>query len=133
MATSTIDADYRIKYKHLFKPKRNYTTICTIKDEIREMLQHFNKLVDNRFYADDRILIEGSDGYLPRHGIIIEYQGKEKDFEKDFEKYLPRIQQLANKLEARTSVYECSFETEFCNKSHWVEFEGNKVAYNLSF
>ena len=132
MATSTIDADYRIKYKHLFKPKRNYTTVCTVKDEIREMLEHFNKLVDHRFYADNRILIEGSDGYLPRHGIIIEYSGKDENFDEDFEKYLPRIEQLADKLDSRTSLYEGKFRQEFCNKEAWVEFEGNKVAYNLS-
>ena len=128
---TTVTLNYREKYKHLFRPKKDYVTVCTIRDEIETMLNHFNRLT-NKFYADNRILIEGVNGYLPRHGIIIEHQGKEEEFENDFNTYLPRIEQLADKLDKRTNLYEGSFKDEFCNIDRWVEFMGTKVAYNLS-
>lgn len=131
MATTTIDPDYRIKYKHLFR-KTNLRTVSTIKDEIAIVLKHFNEIVDQKFYADNRILIPGTPNTLPRHGIIIEYQGKEEDFDNDFGQYLPRLEQLADKLGSMTSIYERPFKTEFCEKESWVDYNNTKVAYNLS-
>lgn len=124
--------NYREKYKHLFGPPINYGSDCTITDQITSMLDHFNTLTNHKFYADNRILIPGKNGYLPRTGIIIEHNGKNEDFEQDFKQYLPRIEQLAKKLEKYSAIYECSFKTEFCNIDNWVDFEGNKTGYNLS-
>ena len=128
-----VDLDYKIKYKHLFKKtKYSNKTIGGVKDEINEALDHFNKLVEGKFYAIDKILIPGKNGYLPRHGIVLEYCGPNKDFDKDFDFCIERIKQLANKLQSITSLYECPFKNEFCNKDSWIEYEGNLIAYNLS-
>lgn len=131
--TTHIDPDYRIKYKHLFRdkvPVRNMMT--SLKDEIAAILKEFNSSVDTRFYAEDRILIPGSEGYLPRPGIIIEHQGKNEDFERDFSNYIEQIEKLAKKLDNKTSIYEYSFKIEFTQKERWTIYEGHYVAYNLS-
>ena len=133
MAITHIDPDYRIKYKHLFKDRSPVNSLMsTLKDEIAQIIKEFNSIVDSRFYAEDRILIPSKDGYLPRHGVIVEHQGKNGDFERDFSNYKEQISQLAKKLDNKTSIYEYSFKTEFTEISRWVQYEGHYVAYNLS-
>ena len=131
--TTHIDPDYRIKYKHLFRDKAPIRNMMTsLKDEIAAILKEFNSSVDTRFHAEDRILIPGSEGYLPRPGIIIEHQGKNEDFERDFSNYIEQIEKLAKKLDNKTSIYEYSFKIEFTQKERWTIYEGHYVAYNLS-
>lgn len=133
MAITHIDPDYKIKYKHLFKERKPFrSTMSTIKDEIDSILKEFNQKVEPVFYAENKILIPGQGGNLPRHGIIIEHQGKNEDFERDFNNYIEHIEELARKLDSKTSIYEYSFKTEFTQKDKWVLYEGDYVAYNLS-
>ena len=133
MGASLIDPDYRIKYKHLFKERSTKGSVMsTLKDEIDAMLSKFNTTVDNKFYAENRVLIPGDINVLPKHGIIIEHQGKNEDFEKDFNKYKEQIEKLAKKLDNRTTIYEYSFKTEFSDRDKWLIYEGHYVAYNLS-
>lgn len=130
--TTHIDSDYKIKYKHLFKDKAPVRNMMTsLKDEIAVILKEFNSSVDTRFYAEDRMLIPGSEGYLPRLGIIVEHQGKNEDFDRDFSNYIEQIKKLAKKLDNKTSIYEYSFKVEFTQKERWIIYEGHYVAYNL--
>ena len=129
-----VDPDYKTKYKHLFRDRRNTSkSFFTEKNHIADLLHKFNNSVDHIFFADSRVLIPAEEsGSLPRHGIIIEHIGKSNSqFEEDFDKYESEIQDLAKSLDSTTCLYEYSFKTEF-KKDKWVEFENKKVAYNLA-
>ena len=133
MGTNLVDPDYRIKYKHLFRDRGPAKTLMSsLKDDIAKVLKEFNSTTNTIFFAEDRVLIPAEDSSLPRHGIIIEYHGKDEDFDKDFNEYSLQIEKLAKKLDNLTTIYEYSFKTEFCKKERWVHYEGHKVAYNLS-
>lgn len=112
---------------------KNRTTIGSYKQDLQNYIEEFNAKTRGYFVAENRILIPAKDSYsLDRAGIIIEHDRDEETFEEDFNKYQADIENFANKLDKRTTIYEYSFYSEFCKIDNWITHEGKKVAYNLN-
>ena len=109
-----------------------FTFGCLTQD-IADILGEFNKSVGGIFTAEDKVLIPADPNRcrsMDVRGIIVYYNNDIDQFTDDFNKYKIHIDNMAIKLDKRTSIYENRFKTEFSDIDSWILKDNQYIAYN---
>lgn len=111
----------------------NIFTFGCLTQDIADILDEFNNSVKYIFTAEDRVLVPADPTRcraMDVKGIIIYHNNTSDKFQEDFDKYKSVIDNMANKLDKRTTIYENRFKTEFSDIDSWILKDNQYIAYN---